>query len=465
MHHSLFVAQLFRILAILAAMQINSTSLNAEKAPVKSAPSSLAAGDNPLLLESTLPYHVPPFDKIKDEHFVPAIEAGMREELKEVDVIAANAEKPTFDNTIVALERTGRLLDRAERTFSNLNAADTNPTRQKIETEIAPKLSAHRDAIHLNAKLFARIQELYDNRDKLGLDPESSYLLERYYKDFVRAGAKLSEPDKEKLKKINAELATLQTQFEQNVLKEKNASSVVVDRREDLAGLSDNQIAAAAAASKDEHKEGKFVLRLQNTTGQPALASLQNRALRERIMRASLSRNSKGGPFDTREIVIRTAQLRAERVKLLGYENHAAYQLEDQTAKDVSTVNKLLADLTVPAVANARREAADMQKIVDQEKGGFQIASWDWDFYSEKVRKARYQFDESDVRPYYELNHVLVDGVFFAAGKLYGLTFKERHDLPVYQPELRVWEVYDADGQPLALRSEERRVGKEDKSR
>ncbi len=328
MHHSLFVAQLFRILAILAAMQITSTSLNAEKPPVKSAPSSPAAGDNPLLVESTLPYHAPPFNKIKDEHFVPAIEAGMREELKEVDVIAANAEKPTFDNTIVALERTGRLLDRAERTFSNLNAADTNPTRQKIETEIAPKLSAHRDAIHLNAKLFARIQELYDNRDKLGLDPESSYLLERYYKDFVRAGAKLSEPDKEKLKKINAELATLETEFEQNVLKEKNASSVVVDRREDLAGLSDNQIAAAAAAAKDEHKEGKFVLRLQNTTGQPALASLQNRALRERIMRASLSRNSKGGPFDTREIVIRTAQLRAERAKLLGYENHAAYQLE-----------------------------------------------------------------------------------------------------------------------------------------
>ena len=356
-----------------------------------------------------------------------------------------------FDNTIVALERTGRLLDRAERTFSNLKSADTNPTRQKIDTEMAPKLSAHRDAIHLNGKLFARIQELYSNRDKLGLDPESAYLLERYYKDFVRAGAKLSEPDKEKLKKINTELATLQTKFEQNVLKEKNASSVVVDRREDLAGLSDNQIAAAAAAAKDEHKEGKFVLRLQNTTGQPALGSLQNRALRERLMQASLSRNSKGGEFDTREIVIRTAQLRAERAKLLGYENHAAYQLEDQTAKDIATVNKLLSDLAPPAVANARREAADMQKVVDQEKGGFQMDAADWDFYSEKVRKARYAFDESELRPYYELNHVLIDGVFFAAGKLYGLTFKERHDLPVYQPDVRVFEVYDRDGKPLAL--------------
>jgi peptidyl-dipeptidase Dcp len=451
MRHSLSVAGLLRTLVILSVMQITSSSLNAKKPAAKSSPSPSVAGDNPLLVESTLPYHAPPFDKIKDEHFVPAIEAGMLEELKEVDVIAASSEKPTFDNTIVALERTGRLLDRAERIFSNLNAADTNPTRQKIDAEMAPKLSAHRDAIHLNGKLFARIQELYSNRDKLGLDPESAYLLERYYKDFVRAGAKLSEPDKEKLKKINAELATLQTKFEQNVLKEKNASSVVVDRREDLAGLSDNEIAAAAAAAKDDHKESKFVLRLLNTTGQPALASLQNRALRERLMQASLSRNSKGGPFDTRDVVIRTAQLRAERAKLLGYENHAAYQLEDQTAGNVPTVNKLLADLAPPAVANARREAADMQKVVDQEKGGFQIAPWDWDFYSEKVRKARYAFDESELKPYYELNHVLLDGVFFAAGKLYGLTFKERHDLPVYQPDVRVFEVYDRDGKPLAL--------------
>ena len=407
--------------------------------------------DNPLLTESALPYHLPPFDKIKDDHFVPAIDAGMREQLREVDAVASVAEKPTFENTIVALERTGRLLDRAERTFSNLNACNTNPTLQKIDMEMAPKLAAHRDAIHLNGKLFARIQELYQNRGSLGLDPESSYLLERYYKDFARAGAKLSDPDKEKLKKMNAELATLQTQFEQNVLKEKNASSIVVDRREDLAGLDESQIAGAVAAAKDEQKEGKFVIRLQNTTGQPLLGSLQNRALRERIMQASVSRNSKGGPYDTRQIVIRTAQLRAERAKLLGYENHAAYQLEDQTAGTVATANKLLADLAPPSLANAAREAADMQKIVDEEKGGFQIASWDWDFYSEKVRKARYAFDESELRPYYELNHVILDGVFFAAGKLYGLTFKERHDLPVYQPDVRVFEVYDRDGQPLAL--------------
>ena len=440
---------LLRLLTLLALAKIAAISVTAQESPVQN--SAPASTDNPLLTESMLPYHMPPFDKIKDEHFLPAIENGMKEQLKEVDAIAANPEKPTLDNTVVALERTGRDLDRAERTFSNLNAADTNHTRQKIETEIAPKLAAHRDEINLNPKLFARIQELYTNRDKLGLDPESSYLLERYYKDFVRAGAKLSDADKTRLKAINAELATLQTRFEQNVLKEKNASSIVVDRREDLAGLPENQIKAAAAAAKADGKDGKFVLRLQNTTGQPSLTSLQNRALRERIMQASLSRNSKGGPFDTREVVIRTAQLRAERAKLLGYPNHATYQLEDQTAGNVPTVNKLLAQLAPPAVANARREAADMQKVVDQEKGGFQIASWDWDIYSEKVRKARYQFDESELRPYYELNHVILDGVFYAAGKLYGLTFKERHDLPVYQPDVRVFEVYDANGQPLAL--------------
>ncbi len=432
---------------IVAVTHITAISVIAQTSPVENP----NIADNPFLTESSLPYHVPPFDKIKDEHFAPAIEQGMRDQLKEVGTVANNSEKPTFDNTIVALERTGRLLDRAQRTFSNLNACNTNPTLQKIDKEMAPKLAAHHDEIFLNPKLFARVQQLYDDRNNLGLDPESAYLLERYYKDFVRAGAKLSDADKEKLKKINAELATLQTQFEQNVLKEKNASSVVVDRKEDLTGLSDNQIASVTAAAKAEHKEGKFVIQMQNTTGQPLLGSLENRQLRERIMQTSLARNSHGGEFDTRDIVKRMAQLRAEKATLLGYANWAAYQLEDQTAHDVPTVNKLLGDLAPPAVANAKREAADMQKIVDQEKGGFQIASWDWPFYSEKVRKARYAFDESELRPYFELNHVILDGVFFAANKEYGLTFKERHDIPVYNPDVRVFEVYDRDGKPLAL--------------
>jgi peptidyl-dipeptidase Dcp len=432
---------------IVAITHLTGISVIAQPSPVQNP----NIADNPFLTESSLPYHSPPFDKIKDEHFVPAIEAGMREQLKKIEPIAKSSEKATFDNTIVALERTGQLLDRAQRTFSNLNACNTNPTLQKIDKEMAPKLAAHRDEIFLNPKLFARVQELYSNRDNLGLDPESAYLLERYYKDFVRAGAKLSDTDKEKLKKINAELATLQTQFEQNVLKEKNASSVVVDRKDDLRGLSDNQMASVTAAAKAEQKEGKFVIQMQNTTGQPLLGSLQNRQLRERIMQTSLARDSHGSEFDTRDVVMRTAQLRAEKAKLLGYTNWAAYQLEDQTAHDVPTVNKLLSDLAPPAVANAKREAADMQQVVDQEKGGFEIASWDWPFYSEKVRKARYAFDESELRPYYELNHVILDGVFFAAGKLYGLTFKERHDIPVYQPDVRVFEVYDRDGKPLAL--------------
>jgi peptidyl-dipeptidase Dcp len=440
------------IAAILVMFFMNPSHMPAASA--KSTPAgkgSVSASKNALLTESSLAYHLPPFDKIKDDQFIPAMEAGMRDHLQEVEKIVSNPDKPTFENTIVAMERTGQLLERANRIFSNLNGADTNPERQKIEKEMAPKLAAHRDEIFLNPKLFARVQQIYDQRDKLGLDPESAYLLERYYKDFVRAGAKLSDADKEKLKAMNAELADLQTTFTQNVQKEKNASSIIVSDRAELAGVPENELAALVAAAKEDHQEGKFVIRLQNTTGQPIVGSMENRPVRERIMETSLSRNSKGGEFDNRAVVLRTAQLRAERAKLLGYENHAAYQLEDQTAHDVGTVNKLLADLAPPAVSNAKREAADMQTIVDKENGGFQIASWDWDFYSEKVRKDRYAFDESELRPYFELNHVLVDGVFYAAGKLYGLTFKERHDLPVYHPDVRVFEVYDADGKPLAL--------------
>ena len=406
---------------------------------------------NPFLTESTLPYHLPPFDLIKDEHFQPALEQGMAAEQKEAEAIANQKEKPTFENTIVALEKMGQLFDRARRVFSNFTGANTNPVLQKIEKEMAPRFSAHSDAIHLNGPLFARIETLYNDREKSGLDAESKWLLERYYKDFVRAGAKLSEPDKTRLKAINAELATMQTNFEQNVLKEKNAGSIVVSDRAELAGLSDNEIAAAAAAAKADGKEGKFVIRLLNTSGQPPLTSLQNRPLREKIMQASLARNSHGGEWDNKGVVSRIAKLRAERATLLGYANHAAYQLEDQTAKDVPTVNKLLADLAPAAVANAKREGADMQAIIDQEKGGFQLAAWDWDFYSEKVRKARFAFDESQLKPYFELNHVITDGVFYAAGKLYGLTFKERKDLPVYLPDVRIWEVFDADGKPLAL--------------
>lgn len=410
-----------------------------------------AVGGNPLLTESTLPYHYPPFDRIKDDDYPPAFEKGMADQLKEVDAIADNKSPATFDNTIVTLERSGQLLARVNRVFSNLAGANTNPVLQKIEVAVAPKLSAQSDAIRLNGTLFARIRSLHDQRDKLGLEAESKRLLERYYKDFVRAGATLSEDDKTKLKAMNAELATLQTTFAQNVLKERNSAAILVEKREDLAGLSENEIAAAAAAAKAAGKEGKFLIALLNTTGQPTLASLQDRKLRERIMQASLARNSSGGEYDNRAIVQRIARLRAERAQLLGYVNHAAYQLEDQTAGNLATVNALLAQLAPPAVANARREAADMQLIIDQDKGGFQLAAADWDLYAEKVRKTRYAFDAAQLKPYFEINRVLQDGVFFAANKLYGLTFKERRDLPVYRPDVRVFEVFNADGSPLAL--------------
>jgi peptidyl-dipeptidase Dcp len=321
---------------------------------------------------------------------------------------------------------------------------------QKLQREIAPKLAAHNDAITLDPALFARVKALYDTRDELSLDPESKRLLWRYYKDFVRAGATLAEADKEKLKALNAELATLQATFNQNVLKEVDASGVLVDTRAELAGLSEAQITAAADAARAAGREG-FLLRLANTTEQPPLGSLENRSVRERVMKASLARGSRGGEFDNRETASLIAKRRAERAALLGYPNHAAFQLEEQTAGSVEVVNKLLAQIGPPALANARSEAAEMQKIVDAEGGSFPVAAWDWAYYAEKVRKARYAFDESQLRPYYELDRVLTDGVFYAAGRLYGLSFKERKDLPVYEPSVRVFDVFDKDGPPLAL--------------
>jgi peptidyl-dipeptidase Dcp len=437
--------------ALLGGSIMLTTTMHAAKEP-KSTPAKAHAqiADNPLLMQSTLPYQLPPFDKIRNEHYSPAFTAALAEHLKEIEAIANSTEAPTFENTLLAMERSGQTLTRVNHIFSTLAGAHTNPELQKIEAAMAPKLAAHQDEIYLNAKLFARLQAVYDQRDQLP-DAESKYLLERYYKDFVRAGAKLSEPDKKKLKAINAEVATLETKFSQSVLKEKNAASIVVDKREDLAGMPDNEIASAAKAAIDEKKPGKFVIPMQNTSGQPALSSLQNRALRERIMKTSLARNSHGGEFDTRDAVTKIARLRAERAVLLGYETHAAYQLEDQTAKDVGTVNKLLSQLAGPAVTNAKKEAADLDAMIQKEGGNFHAESWDWSFYSEKVLKERYAFDESQLRPYFEMNRVINDGVFFAANQEYGLTFKERKDLPVYQEDVRVFEVFDADGQPLAL--------------
>ena len=413
-------------------------------------PAAEPGSANPLLTESTLPYHLPPFDRIKNEHYTPAFEEGMAQQLKEVDAIANNPAAPSFENTIVALDRSGQLLNRVDAIFSNLVGANTNPELQAIDSAMSPRLAAHSDAILLNRALFARVQALYDVRKDLGLNRESLWLLERYHRDFIRAGAKLSETNKTKLKALNADIASLQTKFAQNVQNEKNAGTLILSSKDELAGFSDAEIASASAKAAKDHP-GQYALPLLNTTGQPALASLSNRAVRQRLMDASLARNSHGGLYDNRELVARLVRARADRAVLLGYATHADYQLEEQTAKSVKVVNHLLADLAPPAVANARREAAAMQAIVDREKGGFQIGAADWAYYTEKVRAAQYAFDESQLRPYFEMNHVLLDGVFFAAHQLYGLTFKERHDLPVYQPDVRVFEVFDADGSPLAL--------------
>jgi len=410
-----------------------------------------ALTDNPLLQPSPLPYQLPPFAAIKDDHFAPAFAQGMAEELQEIDAIAGNPAAPTFENTIVALERSGETFARVSRAFGILTGSLTNPNLQKLEKEFAPRFAAHRDTIRLNPALFQRIADLYARLDALGLDAESARLLDRYYKDFVRGGARLNEADQATLKNLNAELARLATQFSQNVLREINASAVVVETRGELAGLAPAAIDAAAAAARALGQDGKYVIRLTNTTGQPPLASLQNRALRERIMAASLARGSHGGDFDNRAIVSRLARLRAERARLLGYPTHAALQLDEQTAGNVDTVNRLLARLAPAAVANARHEAAALQAMVDAEKGNFAVGAADWDFYTEKVRAARYAFDEEQLRPYYEMRRVLVDGVLYAATRLYGITFKERTDLSGYSPDMVVFEVFDTDGSALGL--------------
>ena len=406
---------------------------------------------NPLLVESTLALHFPRFDQIHDADFLPAFEQAMADRRKEVDAIVNDPARPTFDNTIVALERSGAELGRVSEVFSNLTASNTNPELQKTQRILAPKLSAHEDAIRLDPKLFARIDTLYRERDTLGLDAESARLLWRYHQDFVRAGAQLDEAGKARLRTLNGEIATLHTAFAQNVLKERAASAVVFDTREELAGLSDTAIATAAAAATAAGKPGKFQIDLVNTTGQAALTHLRSHAARERLMAASLARGVRGGEFDNRATLAAIASKSAEKAALLGYPNMAAFQLAEQTIGGVDAVNKLLAQLAPAAVANARKDAAQMQALVDADHGGYALGAADWAYYAEKLRAARYAFDESQIKPYYELDHVILDGVFYAANKLYGLSFKERHDLPVYEPSVRVFDVFDKDGSQLAI--------------
>ncbi|HVI60006.1 MAG TPA: M3 family metallopeptidase [Luteimonas sp.] len=416
----------------------------------------VAAHADPFAADSPLPLHYPEFDKIRDSDFAPAFDKGMAENLAEVRKIADNAEPATFENTIIALEKSGRELDRATTVFFNLVGTDTNDAREKLRADYAEKFAAHGDAIRLDPKLFARIKALYDKRDTLGLDAQGVRLVERYYTDFVRGGANLSEADKAHLKDINAQLAKLGTQFSQNVLAEVNDSAVVVDDKAQLDGLTDEQIATAAEKAKERKLDGKYVITLLNTTGQPPLSQLTDRKLRQRIHEASVARNSRGNKFDNTSIVSQVLKLRAEKAKMLGFDTYAAYVLDDETAKTPEAVNKMLGQLAPAAVANAKKEAADLQAMIDAEQKAkgeptFKLEPWDWAFYTEKVRKAKYDFDESQLKPYFEMKNVLENGVFHAANQEYGISFKERTDLPKYHPDTWTYDVFDKDGSQLAI--------------
>jgi peptidyl-dipeptidase Dcp len=405
---------------------------------------------NPFENKSTLEYELPDFSIITDDHYLPAFYEGCNQQLAEVEAITSQPEV-TFDNTLVALERSGRMLNRMLLVFYNKSSADTNPTIDKIESEIAPKLAGHEDAIKLNPALFSRIEYLYNNRDQLELDAESVWLIERYHRDFVHAGAKLGQEDREIVKQFNEKLSELETKFDQNALAEANRLGVEVEDVATLAGLSESEIDIASQAAKERGLEGKYLINMVNYTGHPWLASLENRQLREKIMRASISKSTSGGDFDNQELIKQIVKIRAERAKLLGFENHAAYVLSDQTAGNPANAQKMLRRIAPAAVSNARAEASDLETQLQKDHPGSKLESWDWAYYTEKVRKDKYNLDTSLMKPYFELERVLFDGVFFASEKLFGITFKERKDLKAYHEEARVFEVFNEDGSKLGL--------------
>ncbi|MEV4376987.1 M3 family metallopeptidase [Streptosporangium sp. NPDC049644] len=384
--------------------------------------------ENPFFEPSTLPYGLPPFALIREEHYLPAFERGMADQLREVREIADNPEPATFGNTIEALERSGRILKRTVTVFSSVSASDTTDGIREIETRVSPRLTQHADSIRLDRALYARIRQVATD------DPEEAWLLQKYRVDFVRAGADLSEDDQDRLRALNEELTRLATTFSQNLLTASTASALVVEDVKLLDGLAESTIKAI-------EKDGRYVLPLFNYTNQPALAELTDRETRRRLYELSVGRAP-----ENFELAARMAALRAERAALLGFPDHAAYSVADQTAKTTDAVEEMLGKLVGPAVANARREAEALS-----EQAGFPLEPWDWSFYAERVRKARYDFDAADLRPYFELDRVLRDGVFHAAGELYGITFADRDDLAGYHPDVRVFEVSDADGSPLGL--------------
>jgi len=399
---------------------------------------------NPFFSPSTLPYGLPPFADITDEHYRPAFDAGMEEQLAEIAAITGNTEDPTFENTFIPLEKSGQTLERVAHVFYNKSSSDSNDFTNALEEEIAPLLAAHSDAIKLDATLYARIVAVHANRD--ALDPESKYLVERYYAEYTIAGAGLDEAEKQKLRDYNQKLSTLTTRFEKNLLADTNELAVVIDTAEELDGLGAGELSAAAEAAKERGLDGKYLVTLVLPTGHPYLDALTNRDVRKRIMEASRSRGIRGGANDNRALVLEITRLRAERAELLGYASHAAWVTADETAKTPEAVRDMLGRLAPVAARNARAEQADLEAIA-----GHPIESYDWAFYSEKVRQAKYDVDTAQMRPYFEAERVLWDGVFFAATSVYGITFTERPDLMAYHPDARVFEVHNDDGAPVGL--------------
>ncbi len=410
---------------------------------------ALAAG--PFDAPSPLPYHAPQFDKIKDGDYAPAFAQGIKEQQAEIDAIAGNKAAPTFENTVMAMEKSGRMLDRVSNTFFNIQQANTDPALDKVQSDVAPLLAAHQDSIYLNARLFARVKTVYDARASLKLDAEALQLLTLYYRQFLHAGANLSDADKSKLRDINKRDASLEAAFEQKLVAATKAGALVLDSKPQLAGLSDDQIATAAHEAESRGRHGKFVIPLQNTTQQPLLLSLADRSAREKLYNARWTATEKGDKNDTRAAIAEIAQLRARKAKLLGYPDYASYTLYDQMANTPAKVNSFLEQLVAPAGTKAKEEARLIQAAIDKSGPHFDLRPWDWERYADQVQKQRYDLDDSELRPYFELDNVLRNGVFYAANKLYGVTFKERHDLPVYQPDVRVFEVFDKDGSTLGL--------------
>jgi peptidyl-dipeptidase Dcp len=401
---------------------------------------------NPFAQRSTLEFELPPFAEIKLEHYLPAFYEGCKEQLAEVDAILNSPGAATFENTIVALEKSGQMLMRTLLVFFNKSSSDTSDALDAIEEEMAPKLAAHQDAINLNPKLFDRIKSLYDNRESIGLNTEDAWLLERYYKDLIQAGAHLTQAERDRLKQLNEQLSKLETQFSKNVLTDTNDLAVLVQTLEELDGLSENEIASAAAAAKDRGHEGKWLIGMVNFSGNPVLDSLTNRELRKKIMQESLVKANRTNENDNKPVLLQMVNLRAERAKLFGKNTHAEHVIAVQTAEHPDNVHAMLRKIAPAAIRNAKAEAEDLKK-----SAGHEIESWDWGFYTEQVRLEKYNIDTSKMRPYFELESVLKNGVFFAANKLFGITFKERPDLTTYHPEARAFEVNNEDGSKVGL--------------